>query len=109
MGYLSEESKVSFLETVGRDSANDKVNGLLDEVSGFFMEMSYFLRLRRLGLRYNNNVLVYLRNFCLGVALVINVLVIAGDDASAGAARVLGILAVILYSSILLLWLIFRM
>jgi hypothetical protein len=36
-------------------------------------------------------------------------LVIAGDDASAGAARVLGILAVILYSSILLLWLVFRM
>jgi inositol 1,4,5-triphosphate receptor type 3 len=80
MNYLSEESKVFFLECVCRDSANDKINGLLDEVDSFYMEMSYFMKMRKYGLRYDNNVMVYLRNFCLGISFIINILIIADNE-----------------------------
>ena len=73
------------------------------------MEMSYFMKLRKLGLRYDNNVMVYLRNFCLLIAFIINILIIVDNDKSIRGTRVLGIIAVILYSVILLIWLIFRM
>lgn len=109
MSYLSEESKVSFLEQVGRDSANDKINGLLDEVNSFFMEMAYFMKLRKLGLRYDNNVMVYLRNFCLIISFIINILIIVDNEESFRGIRVIGIIAIILYSCILLMWLVFRM
>ena len=42
MKYLSEESKLIFLEKVNRGSINDKLNGLLDEVGNFHLEMEYY-------------------------------------------------------------------
>jgi len=73
------------------------------------MEMSYFMKLRKYGLRYDNNVMVYLRNFCLLIALIINILLIIDDQNTIKGIKVLGIIAILLYSFILLIWLIFRM
>lgn len=76
MQYLSAESKTSFLEKVSRDSINDKINGLLDEVGNFYLEMKYYEKLHKLGLKYNNTSIYHLRNLCLLIAFLINILLL---------------------------------
>lgn len=67
------------MEEVTRDSVNDKVNGLLDNIDNFYMEMVHFMRLRKVGIRFNNNFIVYLRNICIILAFVVNILVTIND------------------------------
>ena len=40
--YLSNRTKEDFLETVDRNSSNDKINGLLDNQYNFLDEMRHF-------------------------------------------------------------------
>lgn len=75
MQYLTEDTKFQFMETVNRDSINDKINGLLDEFEYFYMEMVHFMKLRKVGLRYNNRIITYLRNISFVVAFFINLLI----------------------------------
>lgn len=67
------------MEEVERESVNDKVNGLLDNLDNFYMEMVHFMKLRKIGIRFNNNFIVYLRNICIILAFVLNVLITIND------------------------------
>ena len=76
MNYLSEESKSTFLEKVNRESINDKLIGLLDEVEGFKLEMEYYKNLQKFGFRFNNAIIHYLRILGLVFTLIINILLL---------------------------------
>lgn len=102
---------MKFLEIVCRDSINDKINGLLDNTDNFYMEMVHFMKLRKIGLRYNNKFIVYLRNICMIIAFLINLLITI-DDSESGiftAVNTLAIVNLILYSIILVVWITIRM
>lgn len=68
------------MEEVERDSINDKINGLLDNMDNFYMEMVHFMKLRKIGIRFNNNFIVYLRNICIILALLLNILITINDN-----------------------------
>lgn len=68
------------MEEVERDSINDKINGLLDNMDNFYMEMVHFMKLRKIGIRFNNNFIVYLRNVCIILALLLNILITINDN-----------------------------
>lgn len=68
------------MEEVERDSINDKINGLLDNMDNFYMEMVHFMKLRKIGIRFNNNFIVYLRNICILLALLLNILITISDN-----------------------------
>lgn len=68
------------MEEVERDSINDKINGLLDNMDNFYMEMVHFMKLRKVGIRFNNNFIVYLRNICIILALLLNILITINDN-----------------------------
>ena len=65
MFYLTHQTKREFLESVSRDSLNDKINGLLDNVEKFEMEMIHFLDLSGRWIRYNDNIVMFIRKLCL--------------------------------------------
>lgn len=109
MQYLSDETKMIFLDQVNRESINDKINGLLDELDNFYMEMIHFMKLKKLGFRYNNKVLVYLRNLCLFISFIINLLLLINDTTSRRIVTILGVINIILYAIIVFIWLLYRM
>jgi inositol 1,4,5-triphosphate receptor type 3 len=76
MHYLSDETKQNFLEEVSRESINDKINGLLERIQDFYLEITYYQKLHQFGLRYNNTSLTYIRNLCLLIAFLINLLLL---------------------------------
>nr|CAR82067.1 TPA: calcium release channel IV1b [Paramecium tetraurelia] len=111
MKYLTEETKLQFMEEVERDSINDKINGLLDNMDYFYMEMVHFMKLRKIGIRFNNNFIVYLRNVCIILALLLNILITINDteEKLANLAKAIAILDCILYGLIMLIWIFIRM
>ncbi|CAD8120276.1 unnamed protein product [Paramecium sonneborni] len=111
MKYLTEETKHQFMEEVERDSINDKINGLLDNMDNFYMEMVHFMKLRKIGIRFNNNFIVYLRNVCIILALLLNILITINDteEQLANLAKAIAIVNCILYGVIMLTWIFIRM
>ncbi|CAD8205015.1 unnamed protein product [Paramecium pentaurelia] len=111
MKYLTEETKRQFMEEVERDSINDKINGLLDNMDNFYMEMVHFMKLRKIGIRFNNNFIVYLRNVCIILALLLNILITINDteEKLANLAKAIAIVDCILYGLIMLTWVFIRM
>ncbi|CAD8112241.1 unnamed protein product [Paramecium sonneborni] len=111
MKYLTEETKHQFMEEVERDSINDKINGLLDNMDNFYMEMVHFMKLRKIGIRFNNNFIVYLRNMCMILALLLNILITIDDteEKLANLAKAIAIVNCILYGVIILTWIFIRM
>ena len=71
MFYLTDQTKREFLESVGRDSLNDKINGLLENVEKFEMEMIHFMDLSGRWIKYNDNLIMFIRKLCLGLVNLI--------------------------------------
>lgn len=99
------------MEEVDRESVNDKINGLLDNMDNFYMEMVHFMKLRKIGIRFNNNFIVYLRNTCIIIAFLLNLLITINDTQYSLAifAKVLAIIDCVLLSLIMIIWIFIRM
>ena len=74
--YFSTISQEKFMEKVSRDSANEKINGLLKEEPVFFEEMQHFLKLRTKGLRFNLTIISQMNAIGLYFALIINLIIL---------------------------------
>ena len=59
--YLSTVTQERFRNTVSRESANEKINGLLKEFPLFFEEMKHFMKLRAWGLKFSLSYLFVIR------------------------------------------------
>lgn len=75
------------------------------------MEMVHFMKLKKLGIRYNNKFIVFLRNFCIIIAFIINLLITIDDkdDGIMSGVNALAIINVVLYAVILFVWVFVRM
>ena len=68
---LSQVSMDEFNDNVTRDSANQKINGLIYHEKMFFQEMLHFIRLRQRGLKVNLTFYFILRICNLLIAIII--------------------------------------
>lgn len=71
--YHSEFSKKSFELAVNRNSANDKIEGLMNHIKFIDIEVNHFASLRRRGLWANLSAFHYLKLISFFLAVIINV------------------------------------
>ena len=74
--YLSESSKENFLETVNRQSANEKIMGLINSRSDFIDEMKHYKFLMNNIPVDMDKLFTYMRLIALLCAFVINFLLL---------------------------------
>ncbi|EGR33950.1 inositol -triphosphate type 1 isoform 3, putative, partial [Ichthyophthirius multifiliis] len=72
--YFSTTSKQRFLHLCDRETANQKIQGLLRQYPSFLDEMNHFLFLNSKGLFFNLTYLSRIRNFNLIIILIINLI-----------------------------------
>ena len=78
--YLSGVTKGKFLDEVKRESANEKLFGLLRYQDLFLDEMEHFLSLRQKGLRFSLTHFSRLRNVNLLLAFITNLIILFSFD-----------------------------
>ncbi|EAR99593.3 inositol 1,4,5-trisphosphate receptor type 3 (macronuclear) [Tetrahymena thermophila SB210] len=104
-GYLSSTKQRRFLEDVNRDSANEKIQGLLSMEDQFMDEMKHFLTLNSKGLYFKLSVLQNFKNTHLIIILITNFFVVSGLDENIKAIEnIYGIIQLLSSSCIWLLW-----
>jgi len=120
--YLSSVTKSKFLDEVNRESANEKLFGLINMEFLFTNEMEHFLELRKSGLVFSLTYFSLLRDLNLIVSCVTNLFIlfdkqitnpqIEGNDAPLKSGdkivRYLGFVHIILCMIVLILWGIFQ-
>lgn len=69
--FLSKETISKFIETVNRESIDEKINGLLGFQPEFLEEMQHFMKLRAKGVRMSIQTLSFLRDISFIVTFII--------------------------------------
>jgi len=116
--YLSSVTKTKFLDEVKRESANEKLFGLLRYQKIFLDEMDHFVSLREKSFKFSLTHFSRLRTINLILALITNLFIIFspptvtydlnGSSGLNGVIKGLGIAHIIISSLILIFWSIFK-
>jgi len=134
--YLSSVTKEKFLDEVNRESANEKLFGLVRHSELFEDEMNHFLRLKKKGLKFSLTYFSRLRDLNLLIAFATNIIILFekhiaesfadlssyplatpdeqeqlladGQDEANRLIRILGIVHIVLCFVVLLFWVFFQ-
>ena len=78
--FLSDTTKSTFEEDVNRESANEKIKGLVESFEDFFDEMQHYQMLNSLGIKVKLTYFDRLKDVSLVCVLLINLILLYSQD-----------------------------
>jgi hypothetical protein len=115
--FLSDYSRVKFMENVNRESSNDKINDMLEMYLDFYDEMTHFQKLRAFGIPVNLTYFEWLKNISLICVVAANVIMLItststdpkfSDKIEDRIVLILGFIIMVIYLVIGALWVLFN-
>ena len=109
--FLSDYTKKGFEENVNRESANEKIKGLLTNYEDFYDEMNHFQMLNALGIKVNLTYFEILKNISLLCVMLINLILLysqTGDGPNLAEGTSTTLFITILGLTIMIIYLVIR-